>query len=243
MGSQHPAVANTLVNLATLHARKRDYAKAIPFFERTVAIYEKTLGPEDLSLALALHNLAAAQTDNGQEDKAFLLHQRALAIREKKLSANHPHVATSLHNLAAIYANRGNNARARKMYERAVAIHQKALGPDHPETAEFSRSLALLLWKMGKIGQAATYFERSDKARENHFDLTMAAESGRASRLYFAQYYADLEVIIEWMRYRPGSIERPDKFGGATLRRLHRPQRRRPDLARSGPRPKTSMTR
>ena len=48
----HPDVAQSLNNLATLYQAQGKYAKAEPLFKRSLAIWEKALGPEQSRLDL-----------------------------------------------------------------------------------------------------------------------------------------------------------------------------------------------
>ena len=76
-----------------------EYAPDEPLYKRSLAIFEKVLGPDHPSVAMALNNLAALYRNQGQYAQAEPLHKRSLAIREKALGPDHPDVATSLNNL------------------------------------------------------------------------------------------------------------------------------------------------
>jgi tetratricopeptide (TPR) repeat protein len=69
-------------------------------YKRSLAIYEKTLGPDHPSVALALNNQALLYHAQGRYTAAEPLYKRSLAIREKALGPNNPDVAQSLNNLA-----------------------------------------------------------------------------------------------------------------------------------------------
>lgn len=56
----------------------------------TLAIREKTLGPEHPDTALTLNNLAMLYSNQGKYEEAVPLYQRALAISEKALGPEHP---------------------------------------------------------------------------------------------------------------------------------------------------------
>ncbi len=61
------------------------YAEARTFFEKALALREKSLGPEHPDVATSLNNLAVLFENQGQYPKAEPLLQRALAVREKVL--------------------------------------------------------------------------------------------------------------------------------------------------------------
>jgi len=57
LGSEHPDVAASLNNLASLYDAKGDYARAEPLYQRSLAIFEKALGTEHPEVATLLDNL------------------------------------------------------------------------------------------------------------------------------------------------------------------------------------------
>ncbi len=83
------------------------YAEAEPLYKRSLAIWEKALGPDHPDVALSLNNLALLYRTQGQYAEAEPLYKRSLAIWEKALGPDHPNVATSLNNLAELYRDQG----------------------------------------------------------------------------------------------------------------------------------------
>jgi len=57
-----------------------EYEKALPLYQRALAIREKVLGPEAPDTATSLNNLANIYEAMGAHDKALPLRQRALKI-------------------------------------------------------------------------------------------------------------------------------------------------------------------
>ncbi|MFQ5818178.1 MAG: tetratricopeptide repeat protein, partial [Terriglobia bacterium] len=58
------------------------YAAAEPLYQRSLAIWEKALGPEHPDVATALENYAALLRKTGRRAEAARLGARAQAIRE-----------------------------------------------------------------------------------------------------------------------------------------------------------------
>jgi tetratricopeptide (TPR) repeat protein len=65
-GPDHPELAYSLNNLATLLENKGDYAAAEPLFQRALAIDAKALGPEHPNTQAIRKNLEEAQQKSGQ---------------------------------------------------------------------------------------------------------------------------------------------------------------------------------
>src|SRR5262249_5542034 len=58
LGPDHPDVAQSLNNLATLYKAQGQYAQAEPLYQRSLKIWEAKLGPDHPDVALSLNNLA-----------------------------------------------------------------------------------------------------------------------------------------------------------------------------------------
>ena len=137
------------------------YGEAEPLFQRSLAIYEKALGPDHPEVATALNNLAVLYEDQGRYGEAEPLYQRSLAIAKKALGPDHPDVATALNNLAELYKSQGRYDDAEPLYQRALAIYERALGPEHPDVGTALRNLAGLYFATSDWAKAAEYGRRS----------------------------------------------------------------------------------
>ncbi len=166
LGPDHPGVAQSLNNLASLLRVAGDYARTRPLADRALSIREKALGPDHPDVAQSLSLLASLLLNTGDNAGARLLAERALAIREKALGPDHPLVAESLLILAGLVTTTGDYAAARSLLERALAIWEKALGPDHPLVAQSLNNLAHLLYSTGDYAAARPLHERALAIRE-----------------------------------------------------------------------------
>jgi tetratricopeptide (TPR) repeat protein len=148
--------AARLLNKTAFYIDDRaQYVEAEPLYQRALAIREKALGPEHLSVATILNNLAVLYRTQGRYKEAEPLYQRALAIRERALGPEHPDMAQSLNNLALVYEDQGRREEAEPRLQRALAICEKALGLDHPNVATVLENCAGLLREMGCEAEAA----------------------------------------------------------------------------------------
>ena len=86
--------------------------KAEPLFKRSLAIREKSLGPEHLDVATSLNSLALLYADQRKYNAAEPLLKRSIGIRLKALGPEHPYVAAAVKDLAVIYRNQGRYAEA-----------------------------------------------------------------------------------------------------------------------------------
>jgi tetratricopeptide (TPR) repeat protein len=142
------------------------YPSALPFKQRSLAIYERALGPDHPQVATGLNSLAGLYQDQGDYARALPLYERSLAIYERALGPDHPQVATSLNGLASLYQDQGDYARALPLFERSLAIRERALGPDHPQVATGLNNLANLYCDQGDYARALPLFERAIEIAE-----------------------------------------------------------------------------
>jgi len=82
-------VATSLGNLAGLYTSQGRYADAESLYRRTLAIREKTLGPDDPDVAASLNKLASVYTDQGRYADAEPLYRQAIAIYIETQSPQH----------------------------------------------------------------------------------------------------------------------------------------------------------
>ena len=124
-GQEDLRLALTLNNLAFLYQAQGKYAEAEPLYKRSLAIWEKALGPQHLHVATSLNNLALLYKTQGKYAEAEPLYKRSLAIWERTLGPEHPNVAQSLENYAALLRNMNREDEAAKMEARAKGIRAK----------------------------------------------------------------------------------------------------------------------
>ena len=84
LGPDHPNVAQSLNNLATLYHAQRKYVEAEPLYKRALTIWEKALGPDHPNVALALENYAKLLRQTNRQMEATAMEVRAKAIRAKQ---------------------------------------------------------------------------------------------------------------------------------------------------------------
>ena len=150
-----------LNNLATLYGNQGRYAEAEPLIKRSLAIWEKALGPENPAVATSLLNLGALLETQGRHAAAELAYKRSLAIIEKVLGPDHPDVAGSLNNLAILYGKQARYPEAELLHKRSLAIWEKTLGPEHPNVALSLNNLAEFYRIQGRYSEALPIVQRT----------------------------------------------------------------------------------
>jgi CHAT domain-containing protein/Tfp pilus assembly protein PilF len=201
LGTEHPEVAASLTNLATLYLARGAYAHAKPLLERVLRISEAAQGSAHPGVAAALAKLAALHEAQGVFAKAEPLYERALQVLEQAVGPAHPDVAAALAKLAALYQKQAEYAKAEPLYERALQIQEQAFGPAHPDVAIALASLAALYEEQGDYARAEPLYVRMLHLREQELgpdDLEVAAVLDRLAALYRAQgAYARAEPLYQ----------------------------------------------
>jgi tetratricopeptide (TPR) repeat protein len=194
-----------------------DYAGARLLFDRSLSLYERTLGPEHPHTATSLNNLAGLLDAQGNYAAARPLFERVLAIREKALGAEHPDTGASLNNLAGLLRAQGDYAGAKPLFERALAISEKALGAEHLHTGTSLNNLALLLHAQGDYAGAKPLYEQAlaicVKALGAQHPDTGLSLNNLAGLLYEQGDYAGAKPLFERaleIREKALGAEHPD---------------------------------
>jgi len=166
-GDQHPQVAESLHQLATLPYIRGDYKQSEQLYRQSLEMRRRLLGSEHLDVADSLNALAVVLMYKGENDEAEHLAREGLAIRRKLLGNEHPAVAQSLNDLASVldWVKKDNeeNEEAERLYREALAIRRKVFGNEHLDVAETLNNLALVLTKKGDLDGAEQNYRECQK--------------------------------------------------------------------------------
>jgi CHAT domain-containing protein/tetratricopeptide (TPR) repeat protein len=164
-------VAGTAVDLllrALMGGQNSRLQEARGLAERSVAIKERTLGPDHLETANSLNTLGKLLYALDGPAAARLVWARAVAIREKALGPEHVDVARGLNNVSICLIELGRYAEARRALERSLHIMEAKKGPDHHDTSIVRNTLGVLLRRMGDYAEARKQFERIIDFQASH---------------------------------------------------------------------------
>ena len=143
-----------------------DYAKALEYYGKALAIRERVLGTEHPSTATTYNNIAGVYQAQGDYAKALEYYGKALAISERVLGTEHPYTAATYNNIAGVYRAQGDYAKALEYYGKALAISERVLGPEHPDTATTYNNIAWVYSAQGDYAKALEYYGKALAIRE-----------------------------------------------------------------------------
>jgi tetratricopeptide (TPR) repeat protein len=177
-------LVTTLNQLARLYFDQGKYSAVEPLLRRAMTTGERTLGTEDLEVAITLDNLGNLYFAQGYYAEVEPLLLRALRIRERKLGSEHPDVATSLSNWGNLLFWQGKYAEAEKLQRRSLLIRQKTLGPSHPDLVSSTMRLAQVSQLQGRLTEAEGWYRQSltllEKIPESEYADTVVVLSNLA---------------------------------------------------------------
>ncbi|MDA1048424.1 MAG: tetratricopeptide repeat protein [Verrucomicrobia bacterium] len=108
--------------------------KAIGYYEKSLAISLKALGPQHPDIGTIYNNIGGTYDSKCESDKAIGYYEKDLAIKLKALGVEHPDIGTSYNNLGTVYKAKGDKTKAMAYLLKAKAIFVKKLGAQHPNT-------------------------------------------------------------------------------------------------------------
>lgn len=223
-GPDHNQVGASYYNWAyQLHALAR-YKESVDAYRRSIAIYERTKGPNDVWVGRAWSNLGISLKGVGKYEEAIAAFHKALAIYKTALPPGHISVANSLNSLANTYNEQAQYDRAFPLWERAMEIYQQLEGPGGPNVGRtinnigsayyyqhrFDDALPLLMRALA-IYEKTLHPQHPDIARTSYGIATIHLSTGREDEA--KPYFRRAMSIWE----RVGGTEHPDYAHASVL--------------------------
>ena len=176
VGQEHPDVARSLDNLASVYFQQGRYEEAESLYVEALEMRRKFLGKQHPMVAMTLHNLANICKSQRRYEEAESLYVEALEMRTKRLGSKHPDLVKNLNCLASLCKSQGRYEEAESLYIEALEMRTKLLGAEHPDLTKSLHSLANLYWYQGKYKEAEPLYVKALKMRrkllgEKHADV------------------------------------------------------------------------
>jgi tetratricopeptide (TPR) repeat protein len=140
--SNDPHRADALNELGLAAIDEGKYAIAKEHFERSLAVYEKTFGPQSVAVAGVEAGLAQAYLGERNYTKAESFIGRAIAIGRASLGDVHFGLAKLLMVAARVQERAHRPSEADLFYRQALAIYRRSLPNDHPDRTDAEQQYA-----------------------------------------------------------------------------------------------------
>ncbi|MCI1710029.1 MAG: serine/threonine-protein kinase [Chiayiivirga sp.] len=159
-GPNHPAVAESLLNLAFVANFRGDEPVARSHIERAVAILEADDGGDPLALANALNSHASTVAANGDTQAALPIARRSIDLYRQH-GPDSPQRIGALTNLGTMLSNASQLEASDAALNEAVAAIEAQQGQDAATLWPVLTSLAANAFIRGDATQEAAYTERA----------------------------------------------------------------------------------
>lgn len=190
LGETHPAVTESLNNLASIYLLQGRYSEAEPKYQQALELLKRFGENKSLNLAYTLRNLAHLYTLQGRYDEAEPVALQALELFKLLQGDEHTDIALILNNLGEIYRRSERYSEAESPYLQALKLRRHLLGNDDIRVATSLNNLAELYRDQRRYSEAEPLYLES---LELHKRLLgddhqyVAVSLGNLGRLYEAQ--------------------------------------------------------
>ncbi|CAF4142251.1 unnamed protein product [Adineta steineri] len=162
--------------LGSIKDDQGEYPEALTYYEKSLAIKQKTLPSNHLNLADSYINIGTAHYHMGDYPKALSYYEKALAIQQKTLPSSHTDLALSYIGIGLVYDKMGDYPKALSSHEKALAIKQQSLPSNHPDLGMSYNNIGNVCYSMGDYPKALSYYEKAlviqqQSLPSNHPDL------------------------------------------------------------------------
>ncbi len=130
-GSDHPLVADDLINLGAVQFELGKYLDAETLYRRALVITTGWYGADHPRTASNLTMLARALIRQERLPEADSILATAVAVQERVYGPVHPRVASALNEQGTVAVTRKEFRKAESLYGRMRSIYLDILGPEH----------------------------------------------------------------------------------------------------------------
>lgn len=163
-----PSLAITLSNLARVHSKRNDFAKAEPLLLRAIDITKAAHGEQSAEYGTSLSNIGALYCDwadepghAGKREQEEQYKTQGMEVTRAARGTRHPETSFGYNNLAIMKAKRGDRLGAATDLERAVAIMLSLDLTQHPDAQRMVRDLNRI-WRQSSQSDKAARLEGDD---------------------------------------------------------------------------------
>jgi tetratricopeptide (TPR) repeat protein len=153
---------------------KKNYRKALQYYNRALFLYEQHYGQEHPRIAICYGNIGSMLSEQRQWVEARDYVEKCLAIQRKCFSqiGDHPQIAYTHALLGIIYKGLDDYSRAIEHEEKALQIRLKLLPHDHRLIVHSYNNLAISYEKKGDFIKSTEYFQQMEAIKRQQGIIT-----------------------------------------------------------------------
>ncbi|MBR0932513.1 CHAT domain-containing tetratricopeptide repeat protein [Bradyrhizobium jicamae] len=171
-GPDDPRLAGALESMGTIARAQENYGDARDFFERALAIKQRSPNISPPEIATALDDLGDLYGLQGRFDDGEKLLKQGLATLDQAYgaqAAGAPNYLNILNDLGNLYNDAGRLQDAEATLRKAYALGRERAGEDDPNVSSMLGNLANVLNKQSRYAEAEVLFNRTLLSREKTF--------------------------------------------------------------------------
>ncbi len=168
-GGNSEAIAASYNDLGLVYSQT-DVDKALEFYEKALAVYEKLHGKDHPKIAIANTNIGLMYLQLKLYGDAVNNFESALSIWQKVYPNGHPSQAVVLLNLGRTYTQMGDQKAAQAYFEKALLIYRSSYGNKHPDIASLLNQMGTLKLGNNNYQEALESFQEAIIANSPTFN-------------------------------------------------------------------------
>ncbi|GHN03020.1 hypothetical protein WSM22_45090 [Cytophagales bacterium WSM2-2] len=208
-GNESEESAASLNNLGLVYGGV-DADKALDYYEKAKAIYEKIYGSEHPKIAVANTNIGLMYFNLKLFGDAINNFESAQAIWKKTYPNGHPNEALVIMNLGRTYTQMKNTKAALEYYAKALAIFKKSYGDKHPDIAVLYNQVAYIKLVDERFDEAIADIQKALCANSPSFN-NLSSEKNPGTR----NFYNGKQLLYS-LRLKAQALE--SKYYGKSLK-------------------------
>jgi CHAT domain-containing protein/Tfp pilus assembly protein PilF len=208
-GEDREEVAASYNDLGLVYAGSNG-DKALEYYEKAMAVYEKIHGKDHPKIAVASSNIGTMYRQLGLYGDAVNNFETALAIWKKIYPSGHPNEAFVLVNLGLTYNKMGDRKAALGYFEKALDIYTKAYGQKHPSISFLLNQIGTIQLEQNNFDHALSSFQDAILANTTVFNQKEISKNPPVKEYYNGK------VLLYSLRLKAQALE--SKYYGKSLR-------------------------
>ena len=177
------AMAASYNDLGLVYAQT-DEDKALEYYDKALAVYEKLHGKDHPKIAIANTNLGFIYLKLKLYGDAVNNFETALAIWKKVYPNGHPSQALVLLNLGRTYLQMGDQKAALSYFEKALLMYRNSYGSKHPDIASVLNQIGTLQLGDNSYEEALSSFQEAIIANAPTFNQKEIAQNPNVADFY-----------------------------------------------------------
>lgn len=161
LGAEHPYMASSHENIASIFWARGQYERAIAEFEQARSM---TSGPEAVTLAA---NIGVVMIDMGRNEEALSTMQKTVVDLARIHGDDHPEVARIRLRIAVAHARLGNFREAHELMQRSHDVFVGAQGPE-------SIDVAMVLYEQAEVARIRRRWAEAESLYERSLAIVQA---------------------------------------------------------------------